>query len=175
MSYLTFNNDTQTHRIMLNTVNQRLKFFVDSLHVSATSFGTDIGTSQSAISQILTGKRPLSPGMLGRIKARHPKLNVKWLLTGEGDMIEDTPKGGVNQYVGRDGNNYNNSPTFAENIDEIDKQIVELTVNSAPKDLMSEIHRLKALLFDRDEEIKKLKSDIEKKKKEIKALKEKLK
>lgn len=159
---------------MLNTTNQRLKFFVDSLHVSTTEFATEIGTSQSAMSAILLGQRPLSRGMTARIKAHYPKLNVTWLQTGEGDMVVNTQNGSVNQYVGRDGNNYNNSPMFgevAEETEETNISIIELNENSDSKDLMREIHRLKALLFDQEQEIKKLKRDLSDKKKELKGLK----
>lgn len=163
---------------MLNTTNQRLKFFVDSLHVSKTEFAVEIGTSQPAMSAILSGQRPLSRGMIARIKAHYPKLNVAWLQTGEGDMVVNTQNGSVNQYVGGDGNTYNNSPMFGEMVKEtedVDLTIVELNENSDPKDLMREIHRLKALLFDREQEIQKLKRDLSGKNKEIKALKSKLK
>lgn len=159
---------------MLNTTNQRLKFFVDSLHVSTTEFATEIGTSQSAMSAILLGQRPLSRGMTARIKAHYPKLNVTWLQTGEGDMVVNTQNGSVNQYVGRDGNNYNNSPMsgeVAEETEETNISIIELNENSDSKDLMREIHRLKALLFDQEQEIKKLKRDLSDKKKELKGLK----
>lgn len=163
---------------MLSTTNQRLKFFVDSLHVSTTEFATEIGTSQSAMSAILLGQRPLSRGMTARIKAHYPKLNVAWLQTGEGDMVVNTQNGSVNQYVGGDGNTYNNSPIFGETVKEtedVDLTIVELNENSDPKDLMREIHRLKALLFDREQEIQKLKRDLADKKKENRTLKSKLK
>lgn len=160
---------------MLSTTNQRLKFFVDSLHVSTTEFATEIGTSQSAMSAILLGQRPLSRGMTARIKAHYPKLNVVWLQTGEGDMVVSTQNGGVNQFVGRDGKNYNNCVLPTEQIEETDVTVIELNENSDPKDLMREIHRLKALVFDRDEEIKKLKRDLADKKKENRTLKSKLK
>lgn len=159
---------------MLNTTNQRLKFFVDSLHVSTTEFATEIGTSQSAMSAILLGQRPLSRGMTARIKAHYPKLNVAWLQTGEGDMVVNAQNGSVNQYVGGDGNTYNNSPIFGETVKEtedVDLTIVELNENSDPMDLMREIHRLKALLFDREQEIQKLKRDLSDKKKELRGLK----
>lgn len=159
---------------MLNTTNQRLKFFVESLHVSTTEFATEIGTSQSAMSAILLGQRPLSRGMAARIKAHYPKLNVAWLQTGEGDMVVNTQNGSVNQYVGGDVNTYNNSPIFGEMVKEtedVDLTIVELNENSDPKALMREIHRLKALLFDREQEILKLKRDLSDKKKELRGLK----
>lgn len=160
---------------MLNTTNQRLKFFVDSLHISTTEFATEIGTSQSAMSAILLGQRPLSRGMTARIKAHYPKLNVTWLQTGEGDMVVNTQNGSVYQYVGRDGSNYNNSPVLGKVEEDADITVIELNENSDPRDLMREIHRLKALLFDREQEIQKLKRDLSGKKKEIKTLKSKLK
>lgn len=156
---------------MLNTTNQRLKFFVDSLHVSTTEFATEIGTSQSAMSAILLGQRPLSRGMTARIKAHYPKLNVAWLQTGEGDMVVSTQNGSVNQYVGGNGSNYNNSPILGKVEEDADITVIELYENSDPKDLMREIHRLKALLFDREQEIRKLKRDLVNKKKELKAKK----
>lgn len=156
---------------MLNTTNQRLKFFVDSLHVSTTEFTTEIGTSQSAMSAILLGQRPLSRGMAARIKAHYPKLNVAWLQTGEGDMVVNTQNGNVNQYVGGNGSNYNNSPVLGGVEEDADITVIELNENSDPKDLMREIHRLKALLFDREQEIQKLKRDLSNKKKELKGKK----
>lgn len=132
---------------MLSTTNQRLKFFVDSLHISKTEFAAELGTSQPTMSQILSGKRPLSRGMVARIKAHYPKLNVTWLQTGEGDMALGVQTPGVSQFVGGNGSNYNNSPMLKESVGRVDETVVELTVNSDPKELMNEIHRLKALFF----------------------------
>ena len=88
-------------------------------------------------------------------------------------MVVNTQNGGINQYVGRDGRNYNNSPIFGEVVEETEENvnITELNESSDPKNLMKEIHRLKALLFDREQEIQKLKRDLADKKKEIKGLK----
>lgn len=89
-------------------------------------------------------------------------------------MVVNTQNGSVNQYVGRDGSNYNNSPIFGEVVEETEEadiNIIELSESSDPKDLMREIHRLKALLFDREQEIQKLKRDLSDKKKELKGLK----
>ena len=151
---------------MLNTVNQRLDFFRQSLHISKTEFATELKTSQSAMSQILSGKRPLSRGMIARIKQNHPRLNEQWLLTGEGDMIICNDKGGIYQFVGRDGTNYNDSLVLEEKVDE---EVVELTEKSSGKKLMAEIHRLKILLFDKEEEFKKVKNELVETKKRLKA------
>lgn len=156
---------------MPNTVNQRLDFFRKSLHINKTELATELKTSQPAISAILSGKRPLSRGMIARIKQLHPELNVIWLETGLGDMVITQRDGIVYQSTNQGGDNYNHSLVMPQQTDEIDVEIVELNENSSPKDLMSEIHRLKALLFDRDEEIKKVKNELAKAKKQLKAKK----
>lgn len=153
---------------MLATKNQRLNFFVKSLHLKTSEFANEVGTSQPSMSLILTGKRALSRGMIARIKQKYPRLNISWLLTGEGSMVID-PSIGISQYVGRDGNNYNNS-IVEDKIDNDKDEIVlvELNEQSPPKELMTEIFRLKALLFDRDEEIKKIKTELSALRKTIK-------
>lgn len=143
--------------VALNSTSQRLKFFIESKHLKARELAVEIGTSQPAVSEILNGKRTLSRGMIARIKAHYPQLNIQWLLTGEGDMaICSADKKTNNQFVGRDGNNYNESIVINEDGEKEDV-FIELTEMSDPKDLMREIHRLKAIIFDRDEEIKRLK------------------
>ncbi len=154
---------------MSNSTNQRLRFFKESLGISTTEFATELGTSQSAMSLILAGKRSLSRGMVARIKQHYPRLNESWLLTGEGDMAlcasqstnsQFTDNGGNNQYTSGGSSNYNNSPMLAVQSTEIDEAFVDLTVNSTPKELMDEIHRLRSMLFSKDEEIKRLKARL---------------
>lgn len=152
-----------------NTINQRLDFFRKSLHINKTEFATELKTSQPAISAILSGKRPLSRGMMARIKQLHPELNLIWLETVMGDMVITQHPGTVYQYTSQGGDNYNHSLVMPLQTDEV--EIVELNENSSPKDLMKEIHRLKALLFDKDEELKKVKRELVETKKKLNAQK----
>lgn len=153
---------------MLNSVNQRLRFFKDSLGLNTTEFATELGTSQSAMSHILAGRRPLSRGMIARIKRQYPKLNEAWLLTGEGDMVVCSSSSGNISYVNRDGTQQvansgsiiANNPMLSGQYTEVEETYIELTINSDPKDLMAEIHRLRSMLFSKDEEIKRLKEKL---------------
>ena len=81
-------------------------------------------------------------------------------------MIICNDKGGIYQFVGRDGTNYNDSLVLEEKVDE---EVVELTEKSSGKKLMAEIHRLKILLFDKEEELKKVKNELVETKKRLKA------
>lgn len=150
---------------MLNSTNQRLNFFVKSKHLKVSEFAIEIGTSQPTMSLILAGKRPLSRGMIARIKAHYPQLNVQWLLTGEGDMVVNSNSGGVSNFADRNGRIYNNSYVLEESAGEVEETIVEFNENTEPKELVREIHRLKALLFDRDEKIKILEEKLSQSKK----------
>ncbi len=156
---------------MPNTINQRLDFFRKSLHINKTELATELKTSQPAMSAILSGKRPLSRGMMARIKQLHPELNLIWLETGMGDMVTTQQPGSVYQYTNQGGDNYNHSLVMPQQVDEFEVEMVELNENSSPKDLMKEIHRLKALLFDKEEELKKVKKELVETKKKLKAQK----
>ena len=84
-------------------------------------------------------------------------------------MVITQHPGTVYQYTSQGGDNYNHSLVMPLQTDEV--EIVELNENSSPKDLMKEIHRLKALLFDKDEELKKVKRELVETKKKLNAQK----
>lgn len=74
------------------TVNQRLKFFIDSLNLSPNAFAKEISVSSTAIYKTLDGKSEPGYDLMNRIIKRYPSLNANWLLTGEGEMyISSTP------------------------------------------------------------------------------------
>lgn len=147
---------------MYSATNQRLRFFINSLQITATQFALEIGTSQPSMSAILSGKRPISRGMAARIKKHYPQLNISWLENGQGDMLA-SDHGGVNQFIGHDGNIYNNSSVMTEKVSE---DIVEVNAGR----IGMEVYRLKAMIFDRDEEIKELKRQLAEKDNELKTL-----
>lgn len=74
---------------MGNSPNQRLCEFCKFKAVSGTLLAEQLGTSQPTVSAILSGKRNLSRGMVARITERYPDLNSNWLMTGEGNMLND--------------------------------------------------------------------------------------
>ena len=46
-----------------------------------------LGYNESSFSQIINGRVPFSKNMINKIKQNYPQLNTKWLLTGEGEML----------------------------------------------------------------------------------------
>ena len=46
-------------------------------------------TTQSYISNMINGNRPLSKKVMHYISVYHPEVNLKWMLDGEGYMLRD--------------------------------------------------------------------------------------
>ena len=57
---------------------------------SQSKMAKEIGVSQAAISNVVTGKRPPGRNILSCIAA-HPLVNAGWLLTGEGSLCTLSP------------------------------------------------------------------------------------
>jgi len=65
----------------------RLGKILDYLELSQTAVSQSIGQSQSYISQMIKGTRRISRTLLQFITKNYSQINIKWLLTGEGEMI----------------------------------------------------------------------------------------
>jgi len=70
-----------------NIVNQRLKMFIEYLGINNVQFGNSIGETKQSVGNWLNDiKIPVT--CLSEIVRVYPTLNARWLLTGEGQMIE---------------------------------------------------------------------------------------
>lgn len=69
---------------MENTTKDRLIQFIQFNHMSTKSFQERIGVSGSYVQNMVNG---IGGGVVKRIMAEFPELNIDWLLAGEGDMI----------------------------------------------------------------------------------------
>lgn len=67
----------------------RLERLMESLNITQTSLAQTIGISQGYVSQLAAGKRNISRRVLHFITNNYPLVNVRWLLTGEGEMFLD--------------------------------------------------------------------------------------
>lgn len=90
-------------------VKQRLKTYLDSKGLSQLSFCKTLKVSTGYISSM---RKSISPDKISSIAANYPDLNITWLLTGQGSMLNDeklspSPITAENPIVG-DGNNKNN-------------------------------------------------------------------
>lgn len=72
---------------MKNTVNERFKIFFESLKIKNEEFAENIEANpKEASNWKKTTKIPLE--RLKVILLRYPQLNSRWLITGEGTMLE---------------------------------------------------------------------------------------
>lgn len=71
---------------MENEVKQRLKTYLDSQRITQLAFCKALGVSSGYISSM---RKSISPDKLSSIAANYPNLNITWLLTGQGPMLND--------------------------------------------------------------------------------------
>ena len=75
---------------MEQTVKQRLISFLKFKNLSQAKFEKAIGVSNGFVNNISKG---IGADKLQRILSIYPELNTDWLITGEGEMLnQDSPK-----------------------------------------------------------------------------------
>lgn len=68
----------------------RLRQFIDSLGLSTTQFADMAGIARPTLSQFLTGRnKKMSSELIDKLHQSFPKLNIMWLLFGDGEMATD--------------------------------------------------------------------------------------
>lgn len=72
---------------MDKNVRDRLRTFIASQNMSVRRFEVLCGFPNSFVSNM---KRTTSPARLEIISAKFPELNISWLMTGQGEMLNDT-------------------------------------------------------------------------------------
>lgn len=71
------------------TVKERLKKFIEFKQISKSEFGRAIGVSSAFVNSI---RKSIQPDKVESIALNFPDLNITWLLTGEGDMLNAAPE-----------------------------------------------------------------------------------
>ncbi|NJM16241.1 MAG: helix-turn-helix transcriptional regulator [Bacteroidales bacterium] len=69
-------------------MNQRVKYLIDHLGLSASKFADQIGVQRSAISHIIAGRNKPSFDVITNIITQFKDINERWLLLGEGNMLK---------------------------------------------------------------------------------------
>jgi len=69
-------------------MRDRLLKFLKEEKISSTRFAEDIGVQPSSISHILSGRNNPSYDFIVKTINRYKKLNIEWLLTGNGEMYK---------------------------------------------------------------------------------------
>lgn len=65
----------------------RLERLITELNLTQTSLAQTLGISQSYVSQMVGGSRNISRRVLHFITNNYSGVNVRWLMTGEGEMF----------------------------------------------------------------------------------------
>ncbi len=69
----------------MDTVKERLSFYLLQKGINKSEFGRRIGVSSAFITSM---RKSIQPDKIAAIKQNFPDLNTDWLLTGEGDMLK---------------------------------------------------------------------------------------
>ncbi len=72
----------------MDNSNTRLSVAIKRLGLTQKQLADELGTSQSAISAISNGSRPMTEGFVCRVESVYG-INASWLLTGNGMMFKD--------------------------------------------------------------------------------------
>ena len=106
----------------LQTVKDRLFFFVESQEISVREFERTCGLSNGFVRNI---RQSIQPDKLEKIVEHFPTLNKSWLMTGEGEMLRidatSTPTGMMTEAQLRE-----RIIALEKVIEEKDKRIAEL-------------------------------------------------
>lgn len=75
-------------------MNQRLRKIIDELKASRNvytdaDFARIVDVSRSELSQMLSGKRPVSKRIVSNLLTNFPSINEDWLMAGEGEMLKN--------------------------------------------------------------------------------------
>ena len=119
----------------MNTLQDRLKQFITSLDLSVLAFENECGMAQGTVNKMTDNSRQRT---LEKIRKHYPQLNMEWLKTGDGEMLNpqasvdidlDFKLGGHSQFAMRDITNIGDAKTqiaiLQERIKSLEKELVE--------------------------------------------------
>lgn len=69
-----------------NAVKERLIKYLESKRITKTAFGKTVGVSSAYIQSI---RKSISPDVIQGIALNYPDLNIVWLMTGKGGMLNE--------------------------------------------------------------------------------------
>lgn len=72
---------------METTVKERLTRFLKTLRIKQYEFCDALGVSHGYVCSI---RQSIAPDKLSKIRESYPELNIEWLLTGKGEMLNST-------------------------------------------------------------------------------------
>jgi len=152
---------------MTSEIQDRIKLFCSVSGVSVRSFCLSIGVSAGYVNNI---SKSIQPDKLQRISAKYPELNIGWLLTGNGEMLNNQHSSGQtiigNNIIGSNNTSTNkgsieNRQYYGNAANEVWQAKAEmLKERITEKD--AQIERLNRIITEKDAQIQSLLSILEK-------------
>ena len=146
------------------TVKERLTSYLAFKRINKSEFGRIIGVSTSFIASM---RKSLQPDKVASIAQNFPDLNIQWLLTGEGNMLNagsnSIGDGNIAAVVGNNKQtigNIDNRQYYSDSPDVLRAQIELLDERIKEKD--AQIKEKDAQIKEKDAQINRLLSIIEK-------------
>lgn len=65
---------------------------MDSQGLTPSELADNIGVQRSNVTHVLKGRNKPSFPFIEKLIQKYPELNAKWLITGEGEMLDDKRK-----------------------------------------------------------------------------------
>lgn len=128
----------------MNSLQDRLKQFITSLDLSVLAFENECGMAQGTVNKMTDKSRQRT---LEKIRKHYPQLNMEWLQTGMGEMLNKLPAvdidldlrlGGHSQLALRDITNIGDAKTqiliLQERIKSLEKELQAKRTELAEKD-----------------------------------------
>lgn len=119
----------------METLQDRLKQFITLMDLSVNSFENQCGMAQGSVNKMTDKSRQRT---LEKIHKNFPRLNMEWLKTGNGEMLNQTPNididlkmEGHSQMAFRDISNIGEAKT---QISVLQERIKSLEIQLAEKD-----------------------------------------
>lgn len=119
----------------MKTLQDRLKQFITSLDLSVLAFENECGMAQGTVNKMTDRSRQRT---LEKIRKHYPQLNMEWLQTGVGEMLNQLPSvdidvdlklGGHSQFAMRDITNIGDAKAqiiiLQERIKSLEKELGE--------------------------------------------------
>ena len=113
--------------------SERLREFFNRLRIKNKEMATKLGTNPAYVSQLLNKHTTITADVAFRIHEFYPRLNMEWLLTGNGDMLDDNnkdPETQVNEespgYKNEDSKSGGTLDALITLLEDYDRRITEL-------------------------------------------------
>lgn len=76
------------HSIGMEEVKDRIKKIIENEQLTQVQFSEQTSIKTSTLSHVLTGRNNPSTEVLSKVSEAFPRYRKRWLLTGEGDMLD---------------------------------------------------------------------------------------